>query len=196
LATVAASARTPSGQPDNRLLIYGELPEAVQTVNNAVALMTEVLQDITFNADRGKALVDSSWILATDLAETLVLECGLDFRGAHQLVAFLASEYHGKSILELDHKILMQAAENVLGKTITLTKQQLKTALDANLAIQARTELGGTATPSMDTLLMECREKLASSHAKNQTHQGHLASKQRDLLERAIKELSDAQTQF
>jgi argininosuccinate lyase len=85
LTTVTASARTPSGQPDNRLLIYGELPEAMQTVNDAVALMTEVLQDIRFNADRGNALVESGWILATDLAETLVLECGLDFRNAHHL---------------------------------------------------------------------------------------------------------------
>jgi hypothetical protein len=29
-ATVAASSRTPSGQPDNRLALYGELPEAVE----------------------------------------------------------------------------------------------------------------------------------------------------------------------
>ena len=37
LASVTAASRTPSGQPDNRLIIYGELPEAIQTVNNAVA---------------------------------------------------------------------------------------------------------------------------------------------------------------
>src|SRR5450759_1961420 len=134
LASVTAASRTPSGQPDNRLLIYGELPEAMQTVNNAVALMTEVLQEISFNTDRGKALVESGWILATDLTETLVQKCRLDFRSAHQLVAFLASEYQGKSILELDDKTLMQSAEKVLGQRVAITEAQLKIALDASHA--------------------------------------------------------------
>jgi len=189
LATVSASARTPSGQPDNRLLIYGELPEAMQTVNNAVALMSEVLQEIKFNATRGKALVKSGWILATDLAETLVLECGLDFRSAHQLVAYLASEYQGKSILELDLKTLIQSAEKVLGHSITVTEQQLKTALDANLAIQSRSESGGTATPCMDSMIAECKEKLTSHHRKNQASTVYFANKQQTVLDRAMKEI-------
>jgi argininosuccinate lyase len=188
LTTVTATARTPSGQPDNRLLIYGELPEALQTVNDAVALMTEVVQDITFNSDRGGALVESGWILATDLAETLVLECGLDFRCAHQLVAFLASEYQGKSILELDHKTLRQSAEKVLGQAVSLTDQQLKTALNARLAIQARTEPGGTATHCMNKMIAGCREKLANCHEKNQANQSYFVSRQQDLLERAKQE--------
>jgi len=120
LASVTATARTPSGQPDNRLMIYGELPEAMQTVNNVVALMTELLQEISFNSDRGKALVESGWILATDLAETLVQECGLDFRSAHQLVAFLASEFQGKSIMELDRETLSHFGEIVLGQTVSI----------------------------------------------------------------------------
>lgn len=189
LASVTAASRTPSGQPDNRLLIYGELPEAMQTVNNAVALMTEVLQEISFNADRGRALVETGWILATDLTETLVQKCGLDFRSAHQLVAFLASEYQGKSILELDDKTLMQAAEKVLGQRIAITEAQLKIALDASHAIQARTEPGGTATCSMNNMLTECREQLENYQHKNQANKIYFASKQHDLLERAIKEV-------
>jgi argininosuccinate lyase len=187
LTSVAAAARTPSGQPDNRLLIYGDLPEAMQTVNDAAALMAEVLQDIGFNTDRGEALVNSGWALSTDLAESLVLECGLDFRSAHHLVAFLASEYRGKSIRELDHETLMQAAVTVLGRPITLTKKQFKAAVDANQALQARTQPGGTAMDSMNTMIAECREQLARHHQKNQNNKVYIAAKQRDLLERAMK---------
>jgi argininosuccinate lyase len=189
LASVTASARTPSGQPDNRLFIYGELPEAMQTVRSALALMAEVLENISFNADRGKALVTSGWILATDLAETLALECGLDFRSAHQLVAFLASEYLGKSILELDHKTLMQSAEKVLGHPITFTEQQFKSALDASSAIQARTEPGGTAVDCMNNMIAECREKLVNHHIQNQANTVYFAGKQQAVLERAMKEI-------
>jgi argininosuccinate lyase len=187
LTSVTAAARTPSGQPDNRLLIYGDLPEALQTVNDAAALMTEVLQEISFNTDRGEALVNAGWIMATDLAESLVLECGLDFRSAHHLVAFLASEYRGKSMRELDYEHLMQSAVTVLGRSIALTEQQLKAALNANLALQARTQPGGTAMGCMNTMIAECREQLAKHHEKNQANKIYFAAKQRDLLERAIK---------
>lgn len=189
MATVTASARTPTGQPDNRLLIYGELPDAITTVNNAASVMTEVLEDITFNADRGRTLVASGWVMSTDLAEALVVECGLDFRSAHQLVAFLASKHQGKSIMELDHKTLMQTSENVIDYSITLTEQQLKSALDVNLAIQARTEPGGTAVHSMNDMIAECRQKLANFHKNNQSSLVYFASKQQSVLERAMKEV-------
>lgn len=187
LTSVATAARTPSGQPDNRLLIYGDLPEALQTVNDAGALMTEVLQEICFNTDRGEVLVNSGWALSTDLAESLVLECGLDFRSAHRLVAFLASEYRGKSIRELDYENLMQSAVTVLGRSIALTEQQFKAALDASLALQARTQPGGTSMDSMNTMINECLEQLAKHHQKNQANKVCFAAKQRDLLERAIE---------
>lgn len=187
LTSFTAAARTPSGQPDNRLLIYGDLPEALQTVNDAAALMTEVLQDISFNTDRGEGLVSSGWALSTDLAESLVLECGLDFRSAHRLVAFLASEYRGKSIRELDYETLMQSAVSVLGRSIALTEQQFKAALDASQALQARTQPGGTAIGSMNTMINECRELLAKHHQKNQANKVYFEVKQRDLLERAMK---------
>ena len=189
MTTVTASARTPSGQPDNRLLIYGELPDAMQTVKNAAALMAEVLEDITFNAERGRALVASGWVMATDLAEALVVECGLDFRKAHHLVAFLASEYQGKSIMELDHQSLTQFAEKVIGHSINLTEQQLKSALDVTIAIQARSEPGGTAVGSMNAMIAECHHKLATHHESNQARNHYFADKQQSLVELAMKEI-------
>ncbi len=133
--------------------------------------------------------MESGWILATDLAETLVLECGLDFRSAHQLVAFLASEYQGKSILELDHEAINHFGESVLGQPVAITEAQLKSALDACQAIQARTEPGGTATHCMDNMIADCRERLESCHEKNQANQLYFARRQQDLLERAKKEV-------
>jgi argininosuccinate lyase len=189
IASVTASARTPTGQPDNRLLIYGELPDAMQTVNNAAALMQEVLEDITFNAERGMTLVASGWVMSTDLAEALVVECGLDFRSAHRLVAFLASQYQGKSIMELDHKALLLASENIIGYAITLTEQQLKFALDVNFAIQARKEPGGTAGESINNMIAECRQRLTSVHEKNQSSLVYFVNKQQSVLERAMKEV-------
>lgn len=188
-ASVAASARTPSGQPDNRTLIYGELPDAIQTVDKAAALMGEVLEELTFNAKRGLALVTSGWVMSTDLAEALVVGGGLDFRKAHYLVAKLASEYKDKSILQLDHQTFVLSAEKEFGHSITLTEQQFKSALDVDVAIQARTEPGGTAVGSMKTMVDECSQKLAEHHASNQSRQLYIANKEQSVLERAMKEI-------
>ena len=188
-ASVAASARTPSGQPDNRTLIYGELPDAIQTVDNAAALMGEVLEQLTFNAERGLALVTSGWVMSTDLAEALVVGGGLDFRKAHYLVAKLASEYKDKSILQLDHQTFVLSAEKEFGHSITLTEQQFKSALDVDVAIQARSELGGTAVDSMKAMVNECRQLLAEHHASNQSRLLYIANKEQSVLERAMKEI-------
>jgi argininosuccinate lyase len=189
MTTVAASARTPSGQPDNRTLIYGELPDAIQAVDNAAALMAEVLEELTFNAERGLALVASGWVMSTDLAEALVVKGGLDFRKAHYLVAKLASEYKDKSILQLDYQTLMRSAEKEFGQSLALTEQQFKSALDVNIAIQARTEPGGTAVDSMNTMIDECRQKLADHHVCNQSRQFYLTDKEKSVLELAMKEI-------
>lgn len=186
--SVFASQRTPTGQPDNRLLVYGELPETLQTVKNTVSLLTEVLENLTFNVERGLALVTSGWIGSTDLAEALVSECGLNFRQAHQLVAFLASQYQNQPMLELDAKILVQTAETLFGRPITLSEQQLASMLDFNLAIQARLEPGGTADESMQTMIAECREKLTTYRDNNLSRKEQVSTKEHSVLALAGKE--------
>jgi len=185
LTTIAATARTPSGQPDNRLSVYGDLPEATLMVKNAVALMTEVLEQLMFNQPRALELVESGWTMATDLSETLVQKCGLDFRSAHQLVAFLVSAYPGKSALALTVETLNQAAKIVLGQSLVITKAQLKTALDPYQALQVRTEIGGTATESMDSMIADCRVQLAKFSTKTQANENHFKTKQIELINRA-----------
>ena len=189
-ASVCASVRTPTGQPDNRSFIYGELPNALDTVCNAVSLMTEVLEDLTFIPERGKALLHSSWTLSTDLAETLVLECGLEFRKAHRLVAYLASEYPGVGLQSLDSGTIIQAAEKLFGHSLSLSEARLRKALDVDSAIQARSEPGGTSDASMNHMLTECRQQLANYRRNNQSRKDRLRLKERSLLERAANEVS------
>lgn len=184
-ATVAASARTPSGQPDNRQLIYGELPEAMRLITNAAALMTEVLEHIRFKAARGKQLVETGWAMATDLAETLVTECGLDFRSAHHLTAYLAGEYQDRSILDLDRSALIAVGQQLLGQDIEISEEQLQMALNPDDAIQARSEPGGTASLCMDGMINECREFIGRCREKNRTRKIYLEAKQDELLQLA-----------
>lgn len=176
LTAITATARTPSGQPDNRLSIYGELPEAMQMVSNAAILMTEVVELLTFNNTRAIELVDSGWIMATDLSDSLVQQCGLDFRSSHQLVAFLASAYADKSMTELTPDNLNHAAEIVLGQSLVISAVQLKNALDSRQALQARTEIGGTAIESMNHMIADCQLQLAGINEATQKNKTYFAT--------------------
>lgn len=184
-ASVCASARTPSGQPDNRLMIYGELPEGMQLVEQAAALMSETLQRLSFKSDRAYALIGSGWALATDLAEALVQYCDLDFRSAHQLVASLVREYPADSYLNMDADSVMRMSEKVLGKSISLSDAQLKSALTPEEAIQQRKEAGGTSSASLDVMLADCRRQLNAFREKTQVNKTFFEYKRQSLLQRA-----------
>ncbi|MEC4749540.1 lyase family protein [Methylomicrobium sp. Wu6] len=181
-ATVTASSRTPSGQPDNRLLIYGELPEAVLQATEVSELMAELLEHLTFKADRGLHLIESGWALATDLAETLVLECGLDFRAAHQLVGFLASEFQGHGLRTLSPDIIISACEQRFGRRIELSRAQLEKALDPLHAIESRQEAGGTSMRSMENMLNDCSAQFTGYREQVRQSLAYLEDKEKELL--------------
>jgi argininosuccinate lyase len=192
-ASVAASVRTPTGQPDNRTLIYGELPEAIESVGHSAALLAEVLKSMTFNQARGEALVASGWVMATDLAEMLVIEYGVDFRSAHQLLAKLASDYPRKSLLDLDRQALIALAEKQLGGKIRLTEQQWASSLDVNAALQARSESGGAAAVSMMKMLADCRQQLGAFSDKVQARKNLFSSREQALLQQVSQLIRPAE---
>jgi len=59
--------------------------DAVDTVSASLAIMAELLENLTFNTDRMRAAAASGCLTATDLAEYLV-EKGVPFREAHGIV--------------------------------------------------------------------------------------------------------------
>jgi argininosuccinate lyase len=164
LAASAAAGRTPSGQPDNRLSPYGAIPRAVEDTQAAVALMGEVASLLSFNSAAGRARLDGGAALATDLAEVLVLECGLDFRQAHRLVGHLARQTIGNGGLSrLTPEQLAEAAEQVLGLRIDIPAPSLRAALDPEAALAARATPGGAAPGPVDAMLGECGRSLAEA---------------------------------
>src|SRR5436190_17830088 len=92
LASVAALGRTPSGQVDNRVFIYGDVPRALEAATGVATLMSGVITGLSFNAPVAAARLANGFAMATDLAETITLETGLDFRTAHRIVGRLVRE--------------------------------------------------------------------------------------------------------
>ena len=81
-----ALGRTPLGQVDNRVFLYGDVPRALETATGVANLMAGVLAGLHFKAPVAESRLADGFALATDLAETFTLETGLDFRSAYRIL--------------------------------------------------------------------------------------------------------------
>ena len=169
-AALAASGRTPSGQMDNRLLAYGELPRALTLATGAAELMRATLAGLTLVRDNATRTLERSFVQATELAETLVLEAGLDPRAAHRVVGRLSRILHEARRVpsSLTPADVAHAAQAVLGKPVVIEVPVLARALDARAAIAARCGTGGAAEAPMSQMISACRAQLAASAAWSQ----------------------------
>ncbi|MBS1212039.1 MAG: fumarate lyase [Proteobacteria bacterium] len=188
LAAVAALGRTPSGQPDNRVAVYGLLPRTIGESCGAARLMGEVVRCLRFNAARAKTRLATGSALATDLAEVLVLEAGLDFREAHRLVGAWIRE-HGPSpgLCELTPENLAETAARVLRRRVELDEVSLGSALDPEAAIAARTEPGGAAPAPMGAMFEECAVLCDQAAAWTRERRQGIGRARESLLENAMR---------
>ena len=186
MTSVNAMARTPSGQPDNRLWIYGAIPDAASNLDRAVNLMTDVVHELEFNSESGRRLLDDPSIMATDLAEALVLHEKIDYRSAYQLVAGLVNEREKRGrIKPIDAAAVNEAAVALLGHEISVTDEGIKQALDPRRAMESHTEPGTAATGSMDEMLDGCEQKLKLIEESTAKVKQRLLLIEQQLLDRA-----------
>jgi argininosuccinate lyase len=186
LTASAALGRTPSGQPDNRLPLYGLIPEAIDDTRQAVALMGEVVRDLRFDEQRARSRLEKASALATDLAEVLVLRCGLDFRQAHRLIGYWLRRHSRDGGFEgLTADNLAAAAKEILDSLIELSEQILRAALDLEAAVAARTEPGCAGPAAMAAMFGECEAALNPAAAWVEAHRRRLGIAEDALLSMA-----------
>jgi len=162
LAAAAALGRTPSGQVDNRVFAYGDVPRALETATGVATLMAGALIGLRFNAPVAAARLANGFATATDLAETITLETGLDFRTAHRIVGRLVREatQTNRTMRDLTIADLDATAQVILNRPLRLSEATFMQALDPAAAVAARQGIGGAAPEPLSTMLTECRAML------------------------------------
>ena len=161
-ASVAALGRTPSGQVDNRIFIYGDVPRALQMATGVAELMSGVLTGMNFHSSIAAVRLESGFTTATDLAETITLETGLDFRSAHRIVGRLVREatLNNRTMRELTTTDLDRAAQEILQRPLHLSETAFAHATNPATAITARRGIGGAAPEPLSDMFSECRSML------------------------------------
>jgi argininosuccinate lyase len=164
-AQLAASARTPSAQMDNRLFSYEAAPSALRAAADVVRLMIECIVLLKFDEDRALRALNDRSVCASDLAEALCAATGTDHRQAQGVVGRLlrALEDEGRSLAEATiedvHEALQEASLPIEG----VNEGLLNSALDPARCVASRCDVGGAAPEEVRSMAAELNEAARAS---------------------------------
>lgn len=86
--SIVATNLTPTGQPDNRITAYGEVPGLLNDLATSALLLDEHLQDGEFDVDRMSRAAGRAHTSATEICDWLTLERGVSNGQAHAIVGY------------------------------------------------------------------------------------------------------------
>jgi argininosuccinate lyase len=168
-----------------------QLAPTLDDVLEATDIMTGVLSTLSIKTERMRENASNmNWICATDLADLIVLEKGLPFRTAHQIVAILVriGISRGMSQSNVTSALVDEAAMEYMGKPLQLSEDIVRRALTPMECVKARTLTGGPAPErvqeDIDRAMEQCN---TDDFAMNEIRERLLASE--GLLEEAIDAL-------
>lgn len=135
--------RTPSARTDNWLHAYGETAGALELARRVTALGAKIVATLTVHAERLGVEAGSGFTCATDVAEELVAQAGLDYRNAYHLVAAQVATAHHAGRTAFDAADVAALAEEAAALGAAVDRQQLAAAADPARAVEARPAPGG-----------------------------------------------------
>jgi argininosuccinate lyase len=126
--------------------------EAHDLLALSIAAMTGMVETATFRTDRMRALAESGFATATDLADWLVREADVPFREAHHITgrAVKAAEEAGIGLDALPIDALKQIDDRI--------DERVYDVLSVDASVASRTSFGGTAP-------LRVREAIAAAKA-------------------------------
>ncbi|MBO9713950.1 argininosuccinate lyase [Sphingomonas sp.] len=129
--------------------------EAHDLLGLSIAAMTGMVESATFRIDRMRALAESGFATATDLADWLVREAGVPFREAHHITgrAVAAAEAAGVRLHELPIATLKAIDDRI--------DESVYGVLSVDASVASRTSFGGTAPVRVREAIAEARKARA-----------------------------------
>lgn len=164
-AGLAAAGMTPSGQPDNRIFSYFEVPECIDGAVRCVALLAEVFAGMSLNTARMEAAARSGYAYATDLCDALALTTGIPQRRVHSIIgrAVRACAEGGGAPVTAE-RVRSAAREMGLGE-LDFDDALIEDNREPAMLIAVRQGRGGAGPAPMKRMLTEVGEGIAEQEA-------------------------------
>jgi argininosuccinate lyase len=165
---VLATQRTPSGRTDNLLYAYGEVAGALELAARLLRLAAAVAESLTVDREAAARALKTGFAQATDLAEVVSRDAGLDYRSAYRLV--------GRAVAA------GQLDPAAVARELGLDVARLQAALDPAASLATRTAPGGAAPEPMGTMVVSCRDAVADQRAWEERERAAIDSAEGALL--------------
>jgi len=129
--------------------------EAHDLLGLSIAAMTGMIETVTFRTDRMRALAESGFATATDLADWLVREADVPFREAHHITgrAVAAAESAGVPLADLPIETLKAIDPRI--------DERIYAVLTVDASVASRKSHGGTAPDQVRARIAQAREEKA-----------------------------------
>jgi argininosuccinate lyase len=155
-----ALQKGPSARSDKLIYAYGEVPRALDMLQRVTRLTRGVVATLRFNTARMREQVDQGFSQATDLAEYVMAESGLDYRSAYRVVgtAVRRAAAEGRRGRDIDPALLDEAA----GRPLGLDAGALARAIDPAAIVASRTAVGGASVDRVHEMVAEVGARAAA----------------------------------
>ncbi|WP_167303922.1 argininosuccinate lyase [Sphingobium vermicomposti] len=129
--------------------------EAHDLLGLSIAAMTGMIETVTFRTDRMRALAESGFATATDLADWLVREANVPFREAHHITgrAVAAAESAGTPLADLPIETLKAIDARI--------DDRIYAVLTVDASVASRKSHGGTAPDQVRARIAQARKEKA-----------------------------------
>jgi argininosuccinate lyase len=162
---------------------------AIQDSIRSVSLLGHALEAAEFNLDLLHDRSEANFITVTELADSIVRRDDLPFSVAHAIVAAcVKAATDGDGVIT--HAILQQAAEARTGNPLSITADELESALSAENFVNIRTIYGGPAPDETRSAMTEQREAETTDIAWSKAAKGHLERSEKMLAGRVAAAVS------
>ncbi len=185
--TISASMRTPSGQMDNRLAAYAEIPTSLGQAAQGAHLMADVMAELEVDKTRAKALLAEGKLAASDMAEHVMLATGLDFRQAHKVIGLMIRqlETDGRNLATATAVDLDTAAHQAIGHALDVDDDLIARALDSRQGVAARSCIGGASPQRVDEAIKSLSAEISALRRTIDKRAGAIARAQTKLVGKA-----------
>ena len=147
---------------------YAEtLAGALDTAEEALDIMTGIVETLVVHGDRMRELSGACWSTASELADTIVREAGISFRRAHHVVARLVrtAMEEGVGPGEVTGGMVDRAAEEMLGLPLGLGDDVVRRALDPVEFVKTRVTEGSVNPGEVAAMIADSKRMLEEDRA-------------------------------
>jgi argininosuccinate lyase len=154
--SIASTGSTTSGQPDNRIFVYYDLPDCIGETKKAIELFNDVLTHCEFNKKRLLNSATEGFTIATDIVDYLISQYSIDNRTAYNIVGRTAEKVYSKQSNKITPELIYNSAKELGINLPKVHDKMFYENFQIENLIEKRKGIGGASTKSIDLMIREC----------------------------------------